>query len=498
MDSILKTFSTIKDKIVKTPLERLVYDACTDENWGVPNTSLHEISQRTFNPEERKILMNAVWELLKSPPKEWRRLYKVLNLLDHLVKFGSDACLNEISSEMYKIRTFQDFSYREGIEEKGVGVRDKARYLGQMLSDRRNLDEEREKAHKLWNKFNGGSGSGQYSANYDRHQRSSNWETQKEPQRSWENNQNVKQAGGLFRETESVKEVSSQHVDIFKMPDVKPKTDLWKTENVKVLKPPTGFNPTGLQNKPTNIFEHAPAKTLHHSQSVSSNHFDLLFNDPPSSTTSSSFDPFAQPVLTASIPKSTQNIQKFNSASLDSDWFNPNPNPHSPNPDINKPPVQSSNFPMFEPIKSVPPTLTSLNLEIGQNTIQGVKPSHNNADFTKGTSIPSDLFIGQVKSAPVSNNPQSNLPIDLFSSGTSGSRPNINPQVANTKKLNVNIEGSNGTTIADMKLFGKSEFSQFMTAPVRKEADSLESKLFDLDNLSKGQPKAKELTKSKW
>ena len=60
MNSLVKAVTSIKDRITKTPLERMVHEVCSDENWGSPNTTLHEIAERTFNHEERLIIMRNV------------------------------------------------------------------------------------------------------------------------------------------------------------------------------------------------------------------------------------------------------------------------------------------------------------------------------------------------------------------------------------------------------------------------------------------------------
>ena len=70
MDSIKKAVTSLKDRIVKTPLERSIIEACSDENWGAANTTLHEIAEKTFSHEDRQVIMKTVWELLKSPSKE--------------------------------------------------------------------------------------------------------------------------------------------------------------------------------------------------------------------------------------------------------------------------------------------------------------------------------------------------------------------------------------------------------------------------------------------
>ena len=49
--------------------------------------------------------------------------------------------MHEIQDEAFKIRMLQDFSYRESGEDKGIGVRDKSRYLSSILADKNLLEE---------------------------------------------------------------------------------------------------------------------------------------------------------------------------------------------------------------------------------------------------------------------------------------------------------------------------------------------------------------------
>jgi hypothetical protein len=50
----------------------------------------------------------------------------------------------------------------------------------------------------------------------------------------------------------------------------------------------------------------------------------------------------------------------------------------------------------------------------------------------------------------------------------------------------------------DMKKLGGSGFSSFQSAPAEPVKVDLESKLMNLDNLEAGQPKLKEVVKSRW
>lgn len=108
---------------MKTPVERLVCEATTNDNWGAPTTLLHQISEKTFaaGGEEQVLIVHFMWEALKAPGREWRRLYKALHLAEHLLRYGSSGCLEDIKDGAYKIREMQDFSYNEDGVERGTG-----------------------------------------------------------------------------------------------------------------------------------------------------------------------------------------------------------------------------------------------------------------------------------------------------------------------------------------------------------------------------------------
>ncbi|OMJ79440.1 hypothetical protein SteCoe_20542 [Stentor coeruleus] len=76
----------------------------------------------------------------------------------------------------------------------------------------------------------------------------------------------------------------------------------------------------------------------------------------------------------------------------------------------------------------------------------------------------------------------------------------INQPVTNSGlKVNFNFSNDSGATIEQIKLYGRTDFSDFKAAPetVNKHKD-LESKLFNLDDLQAVQPKPEEVVKSRW
>ena len=81
-----------------------------------------------------QVIMQHLWKKLASKPKDWRRIYKALHVMEYLIKNGAPRCIQEIKDEMFKIRSFQDFSYNDNGTDRGSGLRDKARAVCELLS----------------------------------------------------------------------------------------------------------------------------------------------------------------------------------------------------------------------------------------------------------------------------------------------------------------------------------------------------------------------------
>merc|ERR1719387_2540920 len=136
-------------------LDKKLAEACSNENWGCPNSLLAEIGQATWSPDDYRTVMSYVWATMGEPPKYWRRILKALNLLEYLLKSGSERCIDEARDNLYKIRSLEGFHHEEEGKDKGVGLREKAKIVAELLNDRSSLREEREKCRQLRDKFVG-------------------------------------------------------------------------------------------------------------------------------------------------------------------------------------------------------------------------------------------------------------------------------------------------------------------------------------------------------
>ena len=89
--------------------------------------------------------------------------------MDYLVKNGAPRCVQDIKDDLFKIRSFHNFSYNEGGQDHGQGgkflfslspfiqivllVRDKSRELCELLENPQQLQNEREFARQTREKM---------------------------------------------------------------------------------------------------------------------------------------------------------------------------------------------------------------------------------------------------------------------------------------------------------------------------------------------------------
>lgn len=106
-----------------------------------------------------------MWEAIETPrPSAWRVIFKGLTLLEHLLKNGSERCVDDARNHSHILRNLDRFNYYEGTIDRGVGVREKSKQVVEVLQDDERIREERQKARTLREKFSGrgavSSGSG--------------------------------------------------------------------------------------------------------------------------------------------------------------------------------------------------------------------------------------------------------------------------------------------------------------------------------------------------
>ncbi|KAL7482611.1 hypothetical protein ACHAW6_008277 [Cyclotella cf. meneghiniana] len=149
----------------KTDVEARVYEVLSHKNWGASTSLMNEIAQDTFDYERFLIVTKLMWEAIENQrPAAWRVIFKGLTLTEHLVKNGSERCVDDARNHSHLLRSLDKFNYYEGTVDRGLGVREKAKQLVEILGDDDRIREERMKARQLREKFAGRGGSASNSA----------------------------------------------------------------------------------------------------------------------------------------------------------------------------------------------------------------------------------------------------------------------------------------------------------------------------------------------
>ncbi|XP_020503427.2 clathrin interactor 1a isoform X1 [Labrus bergylta] len=138
-------------------VESKVREATNDDPWGPSGQQMSEISRATFMYEQFPDVMNMLWaRMLRDNKKNWRRVYKSLLLLSHLIKNGSERVVTSSREHLYDLRSLESYHFvDENGKDQGVNVRQKVKELVDFVQDDDRLREERKKAKKNKDKYVG-------------------------------------------------------------------------------------------------------------------------------------------------------------------------------------------------------------------------------------------------------------------------------------------------------------------------------------------------------
>lgn len=91
---------------------------------------------------------------------EWRQIYKALQLLEYLIKHGSERVIDDARSHLTLLKMLRQFHFiDQNGKDQGVNVRNRAKELTELLSDVDRIRQERKKARANKQKYTGVEGS---------------------------------------------------------------------------------------------------------------------------------------------------------------------------------------------------------------------------------------------------------------------------------------------------------------------------------------------------
>ncbi|KAG2066697.1 ENTH-domain-containing protein [Suillus decipiens] len=138
-------------------MESKVREATNDEPWGASSTLMQEIAQGTFNFQNFNEIMPCIYaRFMEKEARQWRQIYKALQLLEYLIKHGSERVVDDSRSHISTLKMLRNFHYIDDKgKDEGQNVRNRARELVDLLSDVEAIRTERRKAKANRHKYTG-------------------------------------------------------------------------------------------------------------------------------------------------------------------------------------------------------------------------------------------------------------------------------------------------------------------------------------------------------
>ena len=119
MDFLKKGLSKVKDKVSQVELEKKLAEATSNETGFASISLLNELSSRSDDSEDCKIMVRFCIKVLGLKPKFWKRILKALNLIEHVIKTGSQNFVEQIKDERDRLRELYNFTYEDDDKDRG-------------------------------------------------------------------------------------------------------------------------------------------------------------------------------------------------------------------------------------------------------------------------------------------------------------------------------------------------------------------------------------------
>lgn len=136
-------------------IEAKVREATNNEPWGASTTLMAEIARGTFNYRDREEICNMIFRrFTEKSAHEWRQIYKSLQLMEYLVKNGSERFVDDARANVSLVSMLKSFHYIDssGVDQ-GINIRNRAKELSALLNDEGKIRQERKKAKENSKKF---------------------------------------------------------------------------------------------------------------------------------------------------------------------------------------------------------------------------------------------------------------------------------------------------------------------------------------------------------
>ncbi|KAL2891646.1 ENTH domain-containing protein [Ceratocystis lukuohia] len=151
-----------------TEMESKVREATNNEPWGASSTLMQEIANGTFNYQTLNEIMPMIYRrFTEKTAEEWRQIYKALQLLEFLIKHGSERVIDDARNHLTLLKMLRQFHFiDQNGKDQGINVRNRAKELTELLGDVDRIRAERKKARVSKNKYIGVEGGAGFSSDF--------------------------------------------------------------------------------------------------------------------------------------------------------------------------------------------------------------------------------------------------------------------------------------------------------------------------------------------
>lgn len=99
--------------------------------------------------------------------EEWRQIYKALQLLEFLIKHGSERVVDDARGHITLLKMLRQFHFiDQSGKDQGINVRNRAKELAELLGDVERIRSERKKARATKNKYTGVEGGATFGSGF--------------------------------------------------------------------------------------------------------------------------------------------------------------------------------------------------------------------------------------------------------------------------------------------------------------------------------------------
>jgi epsin len=141
----------IRNAALYSPYEIKVRDLTSNDPFaGNAQKARKDVADATNNYESFLMTMRVLWERMNDTGKNWRHVYKGLQLLEYLLVYGHENVVHDAKNNIGKVKILRSFSYvdEQTFNDYGEGVRRLAERVLSTLGDDSKLEEYRNLAEK--------------------------------------------------------------------------------------------------------------------------------------------------------------------------------------------------------------------------------------------------------------------------------------------------------------------------------------------------------------